>query len=101
MAEVTDAPPEVSEKAKKIYAWSEIVLDRDEWGRTTKSVMPGEEVTQASLGFTKEQWKELLESGAVRSTPFPEMDETFQGSPVEWYRLQAVRAATQAELEAL
>lgn len=59
----------------------------------TINVKPGDSVSQDALGVDDEGWKQLLESGAVRKMTYPDMPETFQGSPVDYLREKARKAA--------
>jgi hypothetical protein len=79
----------------KYYAWSQIVVGRDEWGRNTEVVSPGTEVTAQTLKANKDQFNEFLEAGVVRTAKYPDMGD-FNGSPVEFYREQARRAEENA-----
>ncbi len=64
------------------------------------TVKPGESVSKSSLGLDDDQFAQLVESGAVRTMPFPEMPETYQGSPVEFMREQAANAAAGVNMDA-
>lgn len=55
--------------AKTHYAWSNI---HHHDGEKKRIIKPGSEVTKDELGYDDDAWKELLESGAVRSTKWPE-----------------------------
>lgn len=84
----------------KWYSWSNIRYgaDRDTTDPNIitayHEVKPGEVVSAKKLDLTDEQFKELIESGAVRSSPYPNVPATWTGSPVEWFREQARRAAS-------
>jgi hypothetical protein len=64
---------------------------------TTKVIKPGETVTQDSLGLNDEQFRQLVESGAVRTLEYPDMPDTYQDSPVNYLREQA-RIASEGAL---
>jgi hypothetical protein len=83
----------VADKDKTYYAWSTFQKARDEWGRVTERVMPGEEVSASSLGVTDEEFKDLVSIGAVRSTEYP-VPEGSTASPVEHLRAEADRIAS-------
>jgi len=81
-----------------LVAWSSIKSAKNngtekepEWKEII--VKPGESVTQDALALDDEGWKQLLESGSVRTMPYPEMPETYQDSPVQFMREQARKAA--------
>lgn len=69
--------------ADTYYAWSKIDTKRNEWGQALTTLMPGEEVSQDQLGVNDDEWKSLLDSGAVRKDPYPEIANTT--SPAEHY----------------
>lgn len=86
-----------------MVAWSEIrhgEAGEDDKPGDTKVIKPGESVSQGDLGLDDDQWAQLVESGAVRTMAYPEMPETFQGSPVDYLREQAKMAAEGALMEA-
>jgi hypothetical protein len=56
----------------KTYAWSRFILERNEWGQQVKYAEPGDELDQKSLKVDDDEWQALLDSGAVRETPYPE-----------------------------
>lgn len=78
--------------ATTYYAWTNIAIDVNEWGKVTKSAQTGDKVTASSLGVDEEQFKELVEAGSVRTTQYPDM-AGFNGSPVEYRKAQLARAA--------
>jgi len=53
---------------KKYYAWSNIHFHD---GEKLEVIKPGTVVTQEKLGYDDDAWDEILEGGAVRSTPWP------------------------------
>jgi hypothetical protein len=63
----------------------------------TKVIKPGETVTQDSLGLDDEQFRQLVESGAVRALEYPDIPNTYQDSPVNYLREQA-RIASEGAL---
>lgn len=75
------------------YAWSQINyaadVDKDTGSRTVKSVKHGEEVTAQKLGLNKDQFQELVDSGAVRDRKFPDLPEGYTGTPREFFLKQA------------
>jgi hypothetical protein len=84
--------------AKDLVAWSPIVSSKDKGTKKEPdleetTIKPGESVTQDALGLDDAGWAQLLESGAVRSMAYPDMPETFQGSPVEFLREEMRKAA--------
>lgn len=80
--------------ATTMYAWTKIRLEavRDETDPAVilryNTIEPGATVTPEDLGYTADSadWRELLQGGAVRPMPFPEIPATFQGSPIEYAR---------------
>src|SRR4051812_40837276 len=82
--------------ADKYYAWSNFQTT-DQNGRTSITTRPGDEVTASKLGLTDEQFQELIDSASVRKQPFPDLPETFTGSPIEYLKQQAYAAALAAE----
>jgi len=78
------------------YAWGPILLgekaSKDEPGQT-QTIKPGETVDPAALDLDKAAWDQLRESGAVRQMPYPNVPDTWQGSPVDYLRKQANMAA--------
>ncbi len=69
-----------------MYAWIVFVTERNEHGQPTKSVKPGDEVTQQDLGISESDWKGLIESGSVRPQPYPKIPDNL--SPAEHFRSQ-------------
>ena len=54
------------------YAWTEIRVKVNEWGKVEESKQPGDEVSQGDFeDMSDEDWEELVESGSVRETPYP------------------------------
>jgi hypothetical protein len=87
-----------------LVAWSPITNGKntgteDDPKMETTTIEPGESVTQAALGLDDDGWQQLLDSRAVRKMDYPDMPETFQGSPVEFMRHQASLAASDALAE--
>ena len=90
-----------------LIAWSPIKVGEPtknaENPGEVRTIKPGETVTKDDLGLDDEGWKQLLESGAVRDSDvvkYPDMPEAYQGSPVEFLREQARKAADEALLGA-
>lgn len=52
----------------KYYSWSNI---HHHDGEKLEIIKPGSTVTQEQLGYDDKAWDELLEGGAVRTTPWP------------------------------
>lgn len=82
------------------YAWTNFVLEYDEWGRAKAKAEPGDVVTQEMLQVTDEVWSSLIENGQVREQPYPKIPSG--SSPVEYYKHLQAKAAkgklTQAEV---
>lgn len=55
--------------AKKHYAWSHIRMHD---GKKLQTLPPGTEVDAEKLGMDEDGFKELVESGSVRTTKWPE-----------------------------
>ena len=86
----------------RLVAWAPIKSGKNngtdkEPDMQTISVNPGESVSQDALGVDDDGWKQLVESGAVRTMAYPDMPETYQNSPVEYLRDQ-VKAAAEGSL---
>jgi hypothetical protein len=73
------------------YAWSVFHTERNEFGQPTKTVQPGEEINQEDLGISDEDWNGLLEAGAVRDEPYPDIPDNL--SPAEHYKQQLAAMA--------
>ena len=71
------------------YAWSPILAG-------DKSAKFGDEVTASGLGISKEDFEELVTSGAVRTKKPPKLPDGYQGSVIDFLREQI----REAELEA-
>lgn len=69
----------------KMYAWSNFAVERNDYGQITKTIKPGESITQAAIGVDDAEWESLIESGAVREDEYPEDIQPNQ-SPVEYQR---------------
>lgn len=85
--------------ADTYYAWSNFVLERDEWGKNTKVLEVGEEVTQQKLKVSDEDWEELKSVNAVRTAPYPDIPRDV--SPREAARQIAAQGGELDELVAL
>jgi hypothetical protein len=60
-----------------MFAWTSI--------KTADGVIEvGSEVSAGSLGVSEDEWQQLVESRAVRSSPFPELPPNWTGSPKEY-----------------
>lgn len=87
------------------YAWSRIEIGMDVDKNTgvaekAQYKMPGEEVTPADLhcdGEDDPQWKEFLNSGAVREYPYPDLPANYQDSPISFIKNQ-LRAVEEAAM---
>lgn len=79
------------------YAWSEIrygvETDKDGNFLRHKVVKAGETVTKAKLGVSDADWAQLQEAGSVRPYAYPDMPESYEGSPVDFLREQASAVA--------
>lgn len=73
------------------YAWTNIATGKDVAGRPILTRC-GEEVTASSLGLTKVQFTELIDSRAVRIDPYPAIVEGSTLSPSEYYKRQILLA---------
>lgn len=80
------------------YAWSNFPIEKNEWGQTTKTIEVGEEVTAQKLGVSKEEWDELVESGAVSEEEYPDIPASM--SPAEYEQQQNTQQAVVDELQA-
>lgn len=76
------------------YAWSPMVLERDENGLPTKTIEVGDSVSKSDVG---DDYDYLVEVGAIRDEEYPE-DLSPQQSPAEVDREQ-VRAMLAGELD--
>lgn len=83
--------------ADTMYAWSDIQYGAETAadGTVTKvlSVKAGDSVTKSKLGVSDEDWNELIAAGSVRPYKYPDMPDTFGGSPVDFLRQQASAVA--------
>jgi hypothetical protein len=68
----------------KMYAWSNFVTERNEAGQATKTIKPGDAVSQADLGVEDEEWEYLVETGAVREEEYPDIPDDV--SPAEYQK---------------
>lgn len=71
---------------KKYYAWTNFVTERNEHGQPVKTLKAGEEVTQQDLEISEQDWDQLIQTGAVRPQPYPDIPESL--SPAEYFRNQ-------------
>lgn len=78
------------------YAWSPINSAEAKEDGKTVTVKPGDTVTADKLFLDDAQWKQLVESGAVRTMAYPDMPDTWQGSPVDFYLSEAKKASENA-----
>ena len=56
----------------KFYAYSTFNTKINEWGRVEETVQPGDEITQAKLGVSDDEWNEYVERGIVSMVPYPQ-----------------------------
>jgi len=66
------------------YAWSKFKAEVNEWGVVGKWIMPGDTITKSDLGVSDDEWKELIEAGAVREDKYPDIAEDV--SPAEHWK---------------
>lgn len=66
------------------YAWTKIKKEVNEWGRVTKWINPGDEVSQSDLKINDDDWKDLVATGAVREDEYP--DVSSQVAPNDYFR---------------
>lgn len=83
---------------KTYYAWTDIMGasagDADGKNKQlVKKVKAGDTVTASDLDLNDDQFAELVESGAVRITAFPDLPPGWTGSPVDFWRKQLKDAA--------
>lgn len=78
----------------KYYAWT-VMKVTGENGKVT-TIKPGDEVTANSLGISREDFRAYLQSGAIRTTPHPDVPASYTGSPVEYRKEQIANATEQA-----
>jgi len=76
------------------YAWTNFPVERDEWGKTTKMIKPGDSVSQSDLGVSDEEWEDLISVNAVSEDEYPDIPDHM--SPAEYLR---DKAAADAEAE--
>lgn len=74
-----------------MYAWTNFALEHDEWGRPSKTVKPGDVVTQEILKVSEESWNQLIQTGQVREQPYPKLPTG--SSPVEYFKHLQAKAA--------
>lgn len=89
--------------ADKLYVWSEIRHgepgDGDKPG-ATKVFKRGESVSKSDFaGISDEEFAGIVEGGSLRKMKYPDMPETYQGSPIDFMREQAKLAAENAMLD--
>jgi hypothetical protein len=78
--------------ASTYYAWTNFTVV-DENGKRTGTVQPGDTVTAADLGVSDEDFQAYVDSGAIRTVPYPDMGN-FPGSPVELAKAQLEAASS-------
>ena len=57
------------------YAWSVFHAERNEWGQPTKTINCGETVSKSDLDVSDADWDYLVETGAVREQPYPDIPD--------------------------
>jgi hypothetical protein len=77
----------------KYYAWSTFPQKLDAAGKIEKAVQVGEEVSADKIKVSKEEFDYLLETGAVREEPYPDISP--QLSPAEHFRAQESTGMTE------
>lgn len=82
------------------YAWSKFKKEVNEWGRVLKWINPGDKISKSDLGLDDREWENLIEVGAVREEPYPDIPDHM--SPAEYYRAnppEDVSASVEAKAE--
>jgi hypothetical protein len=81
----------------KYYAWTDIMgaSEPDSKGNRLPVVVVkrGSTVSAKKLNISDEDFNQLIESGSVRTTAFPDLPEGFTGSPVDHWREQLRQAS--------
>lgn len=89
--------------ADKLYVWNEIRHGEPGEGDKsgdTKVFKRGDSVSKSDFaGMSDEEFDQLIAGGTLRTMKYPDMPETYQGSPVEYMREQARKAAEAALLD--
>jgi len=80
------------------YAWTNFPVERDEWGKTTKVIKPGDSVSQSDLGVSDEEWADLVEVNAVSEEEYPDIPD--HQSPAEYLRDKTAADAEAADARA-
>lgn len=83
---------------KSMTAWSKFNTEVNEYGQPTKTIMPGESVSQSDLGVSDEEWEYLVETGAVREEEYPDIPADV--SPAEYQKSVANAAVELSEAQA-
>lgn len=95
-------------KATKFYTWSTIYN-----GGETKTIKdrkiivkrnviePGEEVSQTKLKLNDVEWKALVDGGSVRPYKYPDMPDSYGGSPMEFVMSQLRAGGEEISQDAL
>lgn len=79
----------------KYYLWSPMSLEVSDYGRVMKTAKVGEEVTADKLDLSKDQFKELIELGSIRTVPYPNIPDDV--APTEHFRAMSAEG-TETEL---
>jgi hypothetical protein len=83
------------------YAWSPIKhgadVDKDGNYVRDKLLPAGSTVTQKNLGVSDADWEAMIEAGSIREYEYPDMPDTFQGSPVDFLRQKLADVAGAVE----
>lgn len=83
---------------KSMTAWSKFETERNEQGQPTKTIMPGDTVSQSDLGVSDEEWEYLVETGAVREEEYPDVPDDV--SPAEYQKQVTNAAVNMSEAQA-
>lgn len=78
--------------ADTYYAWSRFKVDVNEWGQVTKWILPGDTVTQKTVGASDGDWEEMIRIGAVRTEHYPDIPDS--QSPAEYWKEQLSKSTS-------
>ena len=68
-----------------MYAWSNFKTEFNKEGQVTKWIRAGDSVSQSDLGVSDDDWKNLIEIGAVRKQEYPPVPVNV--APIEYLRV--------------
>ena len=88
-----------SSKSDKFYAWSNIHTGELNDANQPIVIPRGDEVSQADLNVSDADWNELRANGVVRKQAYPDVPGNYSGSPLDYLREEAAKAATLQELQ--